>query len=370
MRKGSVYVGRLFNGEPVVRVRRADGVGSPLAIRTDIRNHSPTGHAWGYAGSGPAQVALDVLIDHFEIPADTEVAMLNHRATIERACRIYQEFKRVFANISRDQAWQMTSKDVDGIVFSIEAFLPGSWSAALGHAEHAIARAEDADAESRRLREQSAIQVAIPNQPLLAICRELTERRVESHGLPAFLYEAKGALRRVVAEFNLDGDRDLRREQGHGDGVASSADAIARGALWGVWCVNEGAWCSGTVGSEHHAREELPRWVSGKVAEVDPARFRYELRRVTYMPKHQFAGGVCVVCEQRGRVSERESCPGPSWVICDRCNTRTRTGVRLGPSGVRLGIDDEVNMEEVKPKYCGGCGSLLVNPPRDRSDRL
>lgn len=34
-----------------------------LNPRLDLRNHSPTGLSWGYAGSGPAQCALAILAD-------------------------------------------------------------------------------------------------------------------------------------------------------------------------------------------------------------------------------------------------------------------------------------------------------------------
>ena len=43
-----------------------------------IRNHSPTGFNWGYAGSGPAQLAL---------------AVCAHYLGEERARRAYQQFK-------------------------------------------------------------------------------------------------------------------------------------------------------------------------------------------------------------------------------------------------------------------------------------
>lgn len=35
----------------------------PLPLHLDVRDHSPTGFAWGYGGSGPAQLALALLID-------------------------------------------------------------------------------------------------------------------------------------------------------------------------------------------------------------------------------------------------------------------------------------------------------------------
>ena len=37
--------------------------GQPLNPRLDLWNHSPSGFEWGYAGSGPAQLALALLAD-------------------------------------------------------------------------------------------------------------------------------------------------------------------------------------------------------------------------------------------------------------------------------------------------------------------
>ena len=44
-----------------------------------VRNHSPDGFAWGYEGSGPAQLALAILLEILPEPA---------------ALAHYQEFKR------------------------------------------------------------------------------------------------------------------------------------------------------------------------------------------------------------------------------------------------------------------------------------
>lgn len=43
-----------------------------------VRNHSPTGFSWGYGGSGPAQLALAILMSYFP----REIAL-----------RHYQDFK-------------------------------------------------------------------------------------------------------------------------------------------------------------------------------------------------------------------------------------------------------------------------------------
>lgn len=43
--------------------KRSDGKWRALRLRLDLANHSPTGFEWGYAGSGPAQLALALLAD-------------------------------------------------------------------------------------------------------------------------------------------------------------------------------------------------------------------------------------------------------------------------------------------------------------------
>ena len=62
----------------------------PLAWRLDLSNHSPTGFEWGYAGSGPAQLALAILADALGDDA--------------RALRLHQRFKAAFIqNLSGDE---------------------------------------------------------------------------------------------------------------------------------------------------------------------------------------------------------------------------------------------------------------------------
>lgn len=66
--------------------------GEPLSPKASqrVRNHSPDGFAWGYGGSGPAQLALAILL----------AAGLN----AEQATRVYQDFKFEFiAKLPRDK---------------------------------------------------------------------------------------------------------------------------------------------------------------------------------------------------------------------------------------------------------------------------
>lgn len=73
--------------------------GRALDPRHDLRNHSPDGFEWGYGGSGPAQLALAMLADHFNDG--------------RKALEIYQDFKfAVIAGLSGDE-WTLTSREIE-----------------------------------------------------------------------------------------------------------------------------------------------------------------------------------------------------------------------------------------------------------------
>ena len=54
------FIGRRERGDATIYVRDAAGQERELALRLDLRNHSPNGPEWGYTGSGPAQAALAI----------------------------------------------------------------------------------------------------------------------------------------------------------------------------------------------------------------------------------------------------------------------------------------------------------------------
>ena len=75
---------------------------SSLAARRDLRNHSPDGLDWGYLGSGPSQLSLALLADHFG--AGT--------GAIRLATTLYQDFKfALVARLPRD-GWTLTGKQI------------------------------------------------------------------------------------------------------------------------------------------------------------------------------------------------------------------------------------------------------------------
>jgi len=66
---------------------------TPLKVRLELRNHSPTGFEWGYGGSGPSQLALALLAD---FTGDDALALSK-----------YQEFKRTFIATIDGDTWRM-----------------------------------------------------------------------------------------------------------------------------------------------------------------------------------------------------------------------------------------------------------------------
>ncbi len=100
------YEGSRSGGLAVVTVN-----GHPLDPRLDLRNHSPSGFEWGYAGSGPAQLALAVLADHFGNP--------------RQALVLYQAFKFVVVSKLPRDHWRLTSREVDAAVMRLPSEIPG-----------------------------------------------------------------------------------------------------------------------------------------------------------------------------------------------------------------------------------------------------
>lgn len=98
-RENVVYHGLRKDGTPAVFYER-DGHHAALSAVPSLRlrNHSPTGFEWGYAGSGPAQLSLAILL-HFT--GDKEIA-LGH----------YQRFKREVICVFRRPAWKLTGQQI------------------------------------------------------------------------------------------------------------------------------------------------------------------------------------------------------------------------------------------------------------------
>jgi hypothetical protein len=94
-----------LSDEQVYVVR--DGQVRFLKPRNDLKDHSPDGLSWGYAGSGPAQLALAMLMEVFD--------------DWERVRPIYQHFKDHFvARIPQNTNWTAGGADVTALALDIE----------------------------------------------------------------------------------------------------------------------------------------------------------------------------------------------------------------------------------------------------------
>lgn len=111
---GARYVGKRQPGRgAVVYVSRPGEPATLLDPRRDILDHSPDGFEWGYQGSGPAQLALAILADHFD---DERRALLYH-----------QPFKRLViaalpgpGSAEAHATWAITAAEVDAALAHIE----------------------------------------------------------------------------------------------------------------------------------------------------------------------------------------------------------------------------------------------------------
>ena len=95
------YKGRMVDGQAVVMVMDEAHTVKVLTPTKSLllRKHSPTGFAWGYEGSGPAQLALAVLLDATQCE--------------DAALELYQAFKRTYvARWKTDEPWQMAHIDI------------------------------------------------------------------------------------------------------------------------------------------------------------------------------------------------------------------------------------------------------------------
>jgi Family of unknown function (DUF6166) len=88
-----------------VVVLEQDGV-RPLAHHV---RHSPDGFGWGYAGSGPSELARCILLDHFGLPGDTDADWDSPRLPVS-----YQQFKfDVIARLDQHEPWSISAQQID-----------------------------------------------------------------------------------------------------------------------------------------------------------------------------------------------------------------------------------------------------------------
>lgn len=98
------YTGRTDGSVRVSLINRATNTlvrSYELPPRLDLANHSPTGFAWGYGGSGPAQLALAILADALGSGREGDALAFHHAFKWSR-----------IAHIPHDSGWVVTSDEV------------------------------------------------------------------------------------------------------------------------------------------------------------------------------------------------------------------------------------------------------------------
>jgi len=87
--------------------------------------HSPTGFETGYGGSGPADLALSILADYFEV-TPSQIDRANRKIGLDdepadNALRLHQNFKFYMIaprNIENGEQYSITSDDIDAWIKS------------------------------------------------------------------------------------------------------------------------------------------------------------------------------------------------------------------------------------------------------------
>ncbi|MDH3664374.1 MAG: DUF6166 domain-containing protein [Alphaproteobacteria bacterium] len=115
---GKTYRGLLLvDGSRWVYAADEKDIVHGLKPRLDLANHSPDGFAWGYGGSGPAQLSLALLADAL--------------GDDERALRLYQPFKHAYiAGLRQDKAWEVSEDFIVIMAAHVEAQLRARCEAA------------------------------------------------------------------------------------------------------------------------------------------------------------------------------------------------------------------------------------------------
>ncbi len=65
------------NGVGIVQVLDSDGMFR--TVDRSVVHHSPDGFNWGYCGSGPADLALEMMVRSFPLTAETKISYQLHR---------------------------------------------------------------------------------------------------------------------------------------------------------------------------------------------------------------------------------------------------------------------------------------------------
>ena len=92
---------KIYEGERTLRGIVVTVDGNPLPPRTDLRCFNRTGFEWTYAGPGPRQLALALLVDH--LGDDSKALALSEGFMHHLVAYL-------------DNSWRLTSVDIDEVL--------------------------------------------------------------------------------------------------------------------------------------------------------------------------------------------------------------------------------------------------------------
>ncbi|MFC7143242.1 DUF6166 domain-containing protein [Halosimplex aquaticum] len=97
-----IYVGYRRRGRTIVE-KQSDQEQLTPDRSLELANHSPSGFEWGYGGSGPAQLALALLLDYTD---NEEVALAEYKA-------FKTEVVSQLECTEPDNCWRLTGHEID-----------------------------------------------------------------------------------------------------------------------------------------------------------------------------------------------------------------------------------------------------------------
>ncbi|WP_458210272.1 DUF6166 domain-containing protein [Haladaptatus sp. NG-SE-30] len=100
-----VYVGYRRRGRAIVE-KQPDQEQLTLDRSLELVDHSPSGFEWGYGGSGPAQLALALLLDYTD---NEEVALAEYMA-------FKTEVVSQLECTEPDGCWRLTGREIDAVL--------------------------------------------------------------------------------------------------------------------------------------------------------------------------------------------------------------------------------------------------------------
>jgi hypothetical protein len=90
-----------IHGNHETREVTVDGRTLNPRVSQKLRNHSPDGFMWGYHGSGPAQLALSVLL----LVADEDFALRNYQAYKSDVIAMFNQYEDFDLDTEMVRAW-------------------------------------------------------------------------------------------------------------------------------------------------------------------------------------------------------------------------------------------------------------------------